>query len=206
MRNFTIILLIILYTSSIPATAFLANEIEWAPAVEGTLYRGNTLTNGAYMAKAKEFSSPVQGYKNGKGEIIPDTPVDPMVYLEVYKDGYLQREVLLTIQSGPDTDPDYEVMISGSGFLPGTSKEWVQEYYNPWAKVAIALRGTPKLEVTISTDKTTYTSNSDQTITAKVQVTNKGNAVAKNVEVTLNIDDLQLGEAAQISSIRPIWN
>ena len=87
MKNFAIILLVLLYTSSIPAAAFLANEIEWAPAVEGTLYRGNNFTNGPYMVKAREFSSPVQGYKNGKGEIIPDTPVDPMVYLEVYKDG-----------------------------------------------------------------------------------------------------------------------
>ena len=85
-----------------------------------------------------------------------------------------QREVLLTIQSGPDIDPDYEVMISGTGFLPGNSKEWVQEYYNPWAKVDIALRGKPELDVTISTDKTTYTSSSDQIITAKVEVKNNG--------------------------------
>jgi len=192
MKNFTIILLILLYTGSIPATAFLANEIEWAPAVESTLYKGNTLTNGPYMVKALEFSSPVQGYKNGKGEILPDTPVDPMVYLEVYKDGNFLREVLLTMQSGADIDPDYEVMISGTGFLSGTSKDWVQEYYNPWAKVAIALRGKPKLDATVSTDKTTYTSSSNQIITAKVEVTNNGYAVARNVDVTLNIDGLKL--------------
>lgn len=192
MKNFTIILLVLLCTSSIPAAAFLANEIEWAPAVEGTLYRGNTLTNGPYMVKALEFSSPAQGYKNGKGEIVPETPVDPMVYLEVYKDGNFQREVLLTMQGGADIDPDYEVMISGTGFLLGTSKEWVQEYYNPWAKVGIALRGKPKLDVTVSTDKTTYTSSSSQVITAKVEVTNNGYAVARNVDVTLNIDGLKL--------------
>ncbi|MCX9082170.1 MAG: hypothetical protein OIN83_08220 [Candidatus Methanoperedens sp.] len=192
MKNFTIILLVLLYTSSIPAAAFLANEIEWAPAVEGTLYRGNTFTNGPYMVKALEFSSPVQGYKNGKGDIVPETPVDPMVYLEVYKDGNFQREVLLTIQSGPDIDPDYEVMISGTGFLPGTSKEWVQEYYNPWSKVGISLRGKPELDVTVSTDKSTFTSSRDQTITGKVEVKNNGDAVARNVDVTLNIDDLKL--------------
>jgi uncharacterized repeat protein (TIGR01451 family) len=144
------------------------------------------------MVKALQFPSPVQGYKNGKGEIIPDTPVDPMVYLEVYKDGNFLREVLLTMQSGPDIDSDYEVRISGMGFLSGNSKEWVQEYYNPWAEVAISLRGKPKLEATVSTDKSTYTSSSSQVITAKVSVTNNGDAVAKNVEVTLNIDDLKL--------------
>jgi len=192
MKNFTIIFLVLLYTSSIPAAAFLANEIEWAPAVESTLHRGNTFTNGPYMVKALEFSSPVQGYKNGKGDIVPETPVDPMVYLEVYKDGNFQREVLLTIQSGPDIDPDYEVMISGTGFLSGSSKGWVQEYYDPWSKVGISLRGKPELDVTVSTDKSTYTSSSNQIITAKVDVTNNGDAVAKNVEVTLNTDDLKL--------------
>jgi len=192
MKHFTIILLTLLYASSIPAAAFLANEIEWAPAVEGTLYRGNTLTNGPYMVKALEFSSPVQGYKNGKGEIVPDTPVNPMVYLEEYKDGNFHREVLLTTQGGADIDPDYEVMISGTGFLPGNSKEWVQEYYNPWAKVAIALRGKPQLDVTVSTDKTTYTSSSYQIITAKVEVKNNGYAVARDVDVILNIDGLKL--------------
>lgn len=192
MKTFMVILIILLFTSSIPAAAYLPNEIEWAPAVESTLYKGNTLTNGPYMAKAQEFSSPVQGHKNTNGEIIPDTPVDPMVYLEVYKDGNFLREVLVTMQSGSDIDPDYEVMISGMGFLSGNSKEWVQEYYKPWAKVAISLRGKPELEATVSTDKSTYTSGSNQIITATVTVNNKGDAVAKNVEVTLNIDELKL--------------
>ncbi len=192
MKTFMAILLILLFTSSIPAAAFLPNEIEWAPAVEGTLYRGNTLTNGPYMIKAVQFPAPVQGYKNGNGEIVPDTPVDPMVYVELYKDGKFLKEVLFALESDADIDSDYEVRLSGMGFLPGNSREWVQEYYNPWAKVAISLRGKPELDVTVSTDKTTYTSSSDQIITAKVNVKNNGNAVAKNVEVTLNIDELKL--------------
>ncbi len=192
MKKFIVILLILISASSIPAAAFLPNEIQWAPAVEGTLYKGKTLTNGPYMVKAVEFSSPVQGYKNGKGDIVPETPVDPMVYLEVYKDGNFLRQVLLTMQSGPDIDPDYEVMISSTGFLSGNSRDWVQEYYNPWAGVGISLRGKPKLDVTVSTDKSTYTSSSNQIITAKVDVKNNGDAVAKNVEVTLNVDDLKL--------------
>jgi uncharacterized repeat protein (TIGR01451 family) len=203
MKKFAIILLILLFTSYMPVAAFTTNEIEWAPAVEGTLYRGNTLTNGAYMVKALQFPSPVQGYKNGNGEIIPDTPVDPMVYLELYKDGNFLKEVLLSMQSGADIDPDYEVRISGTGFLPGTSKEWVQEYYNPWATVAISLRGKPKLEVTVSTEKTSYTSGSDQIITAKVEVKNNGDAIAKNIDVILNTGELKLrgGTADQLHQV-----
>lgn len=192
MKNFMVILLILLFTSSINAEAFNANEIEWASGVEGTLHKGQTLTNGPYMVKAVQFPAPVQGYKNGNGEIIPDTSVDPMVYLELYKDGNFLKEVIFSKQSGPEIYPDYEVLISGTDFLPGNSREWVQEYYNPWAKVAISLRGKPKLDVTVSTDKTSYTSSGDQIITARVEVKNNGDAVAKNVEVTLNIDELKL--------------
>ena len=65
-----------------PGGGFHTNEIEWAPAVEGTLYKGNTLTNEPYMVKAVQFPSPVSGYKNFKGEIIPETSVSPMVYLK----------------------------------------------------------------------------------------------------------------------------
>ncbi len=112
------------------------------------------------MVKAVQFPSPVRGFKNFKGEIIPETAVDPMVYLEVYKDGNFLKEVLLTMQSGAELDPDYEFKISATGFLPGNSKEWVMEYYKPWAKVAVSLRGKPKLNVTVTTEKASYTSSS----------------------------------------------
>ena len=192
MRKFVVLLIIMWFASSFPAAAFITDEIEWAPAVEGTLYKGNTLTNGPYMVKAVQFPSPVRGFKNFKGEIIPETSVDPMVYLEVYKDGTFLKEALLTMQSGPDLDPDYEIKISATGFLPGNSKEWVMEYYKPWAKVAVSLRGKPELDVTVTTEKASYTSSSDQIITAKVNIKNNGDAIAKNVDVLLNPDKLVL--------------
>lgn len=191
-KRFVVLLIIILFASSFPVAAFITDEIEWAPAVESTLYKGSTLTNGPYMVKAVQFPSPVRGFKNFKGEIIPETSVDPMVYLEVYKDGTFLKEALLTMQSGPDLDPDYEVKISGTGFLPGNSKEWVMEYYKPWAKVAVSLRGKPELDVTVTTEKKSYTSSRDQIITAKVTVKNNGDAIAKNVDVLLNPDKLVL--------------
>ena len=66
------------------------------------------------------------------------------------------------------------------------------EYYNPWAKVAVSLRGKPELDVTVTTEKASYTSSSDQMITAKVNIKNNGDAIAKNVDVLLNPDKLVL--------------
>ncbi|MCX9028672.1 MAG: hypothetical protein OIN86_10915 [Candidatus Methanoperedens sp.] len=192
MNKFVVLLIILWFASFFPVAAFSTNEIEWAPAVEGTLSRGSTLTNEPYMVKAVQFPSPVAGYKNFKGEIIPETSVIPMVYLDVYKNGTFIKEALLTMQSGPELDSDYEFKISATEFLPGNSKEWVQEYYNPWAKVAISLRGKPKLDVTVTTEKASYTSSSDQIITATVNIKNNGDAIAKNVDVILNADELYL--------------
>lgn len=204
MAKIVYIFMILLFAGSIQASAFIPNEIEWAPAVEGTLYMGNNLTNGPYTVRAIQFSSPVQGFKNGKGDVVPDTPVDPMAYLEVYKDGNFLKDAILSLQSGPDIDQDYEVMVSSSGFPSGNSQEWVQEYYKPWAKVAVSLRGKPKLDVTVSTEKTTYTSGSDQIITAKVELVNNGDAVARNVDVVFNVDELKL-RGGSTNQLHPVF-
>src|SRR5659263_366642 len=97
MNKFVVLLIILWFASFFPVAAFDTNEIEWAPAVEATLYKGNTLTNEQYMVKAVQFPSPVSGYKNFKGEIIPETSVSPMVYLNVYKNGTFIKEALLNM-------------------------------------------------------------------------------------------------------------
>lgn len=204
MAKIVYILIILLLAFPISTSAFIPNEIEWAPAVEGTLYIRDSLTNGPYTVKAVQFSSPVQGFKNGKGEIVPYETVDPMAYLEIYKDGNFLKDAILSPQSGPDIDSDYEVMISSMGFPSGNSREWVQEYYKPWAKVAVSLRGKPELDVTITTEKTTYTSGSDQIITAKVELKNSGDAVAKNVDVTFNVDELKL-RGGSTTQLHPVF-
>ena len=203
MKRFVVLLIILWFVSSFPVAAFTTDEIEWAPAVEGTLYKGNNITNLPYTVKAVQFPSPVRGFKNFKGEIIPETAVNPMVYLEVYKDGNFLKEVLLSTQSDAELDPDYEFKISATGFLSGNSKEWVMEYYKPWAKVAISLRGKPKLNVTVTTEKASYTSSSDQVITAKVDIKNNGDAIAENVDVILNSDGLALrgGNPGQLHQV-----
>jgi uncharacterized repeat protein (TIGR01451 family) len=187
------IIIFIIFLINIPlAASFTPDDIEWAPAVVGTLYRGQTMTNGPYMVKAVQFPSPVQGFTDFKKNIVPEPPVDPMVYLEIYKNGNLMKEVIMNTQNGPEIDPDYEIRTSVTGILAGTAKEWVYEYYKPWAKVSLSLRGKPKLEVKVTPDKTTYTSNKDEILTAKVDVKNTGNAVARFVDVNLNTGELIL--------------
>lgn len=191
MRIYIVLIIILFCVSISPAASFSTSDIEWAPAVTGTLYKGNSLSNGEYTVKAVELASPVQGYKNLKGEIVPEVPVEPSVLLDIYKNGVFVREIVLTLQTGAYIDPDYEVMLSATEFTAKNSRDWVYEYYNPWAKISISLRGKPKLELTVKTDKTAYTSNSDQAITATITIKNSGDAFAENVDLNLNIGDLK---------------
>lgn len=206
MKNFTV-LIIILWLTSISSTVsamsetnFSVSDVEWDVAVSGTLYRGNTLSNGEYTTKAMQFSSPVPGIKNMQGNIVPDDVVYQMVYLNIYKNGVFIRETIMDMTNGPYIDPDYDVKITVTGFLKRNAKEWVYEYYNPWASISIQTRAKPKLEVEIITDKAIYTSHDDNIISAKVKIINSGGAFAKNVDVNLNIGELKLrgGDISQL--------
>ncbi len=193
--NKTLILILIVLLLEIPlASSFTSSENDyWAPATEATLYIKNNFTNGPYMVSAVQFPTPVPGFKKLiTNEIFPETPVSPVVYLEIYKNGALMKETVLSLQSANEIDPDYEVKVSLINILPGTSRDWVMEYYNPWAKVSISLRGKPKLEVTVTTDKTNYVSSTDEILTATVKVTNTGDSDARDVEVDLDPGVLQL--------------
>jgi len=191
--NKALIFILIILLLEIPlASSYTSSDIEWAPAIEATLYKGGNLTNGPYSVIAVQFPTPVRGFKNYKNEIEPETIVSPMVYLEIYKNGALMKEIVLTRESWIEIDTDYEVKVSLTDILPGTSRDWVDVYYNPWAKVSISLRGKPKLEVKVTTDKTNYVSNTDDIMTATVEVKNTGDAIARDVEVILNPGVLQL--------------
>ncbi len=191
MQHSAILFIIFLCMSISSAAGFSPGDIEWGTAVSGTLYRGDTLANGEYMVKAEQFSSSVPGDKDINGNIVPETPVDPSVFLGIYKNGTLLKEIVMYPVSEAYIDPDYEVKVSVTGFLSKNAKEWVSEYYKPWATISIAKRAIPELEVKVTADKDPYTSNSDLIITAKIEVKNSG-AFAKNVDVNLNTGELML--------------
>lgn len=130
MKSFAVLIIILWLINPVSASDFSPNDIEWAPAVSATLYKGGTLTNGEYMIKAIQFSSPVPGVKNIKGEIVPETDVNPSVLLEIYKNGTLVKEIILTLQSEPYIDSDYEIKISATGFTAKNAKEWYMSIIN----------------------------------------------------------------------------
>jgi uncharacterized repeat protein (TIGR01451 family) len=190
MRRY-IIIFIIISLSINSSSAFFPNDIEWGTATSSTLHKGGTITNGEYMVKAVNFAAPVQGHKELiTGNIVPD-PIEPSVLLELYKNGVFMKQIVFNMQSEPYIDLDYEVMVSVTGFLDKNAREWVFEYYDPSATVALSIRGKPKLDITITTDKDTYTSNGDNAIVATYKVTNNGEARAKSVDLNFNPGDLK---------------
>ncbi|MFA4934826.1 MAG: DUF11 domain-containing protein [Candidatus Methanoperedens sp.] len=205
MKRYLAVLIIILWSVSLAsAPSYTLNDIEWGTPVTGTLSKNGTLTNGEYMVRAIQFPSPVPGIKNINGNIIPETDVDPMVMLEIYKNGVLIKEIIMNLQSEAYIDPDYKVKVWASGFPAKNARGWVYEYYSvepPWATTSIQTwANPPKIDVAVTTDKNAYTSYTDQIITAKVTVTNSGESRAKNIDVYLNTGELQLrgGDASQL--------
>ena len=193
MRRYLGVLVIAIWLiGAVSAETFSPNEIEWSAAVTGTLYKDGTLTSGDYMVKAVQFPSAVQGRQDIYKNWLPETEVDPMVYLEIYKKGVLIKEIIMTPASGSYIDTDYEAKIYATTFMSRSAKEWIYQFYNPWATVAIEIRAKPSLQVTVTTDKSAYTSSDDRVMTATVTVTNSGNAVAKNVDINLNTGELKL--------------
>lgn len=201
MKGYLVLILTIFLSVNITSVAaFSSNDIEWDTATTGTLSKGGILTNGDYTVKAVQFASAVPGVKDINGNIIPETDVDPSVLIEIYENNVLIKDLVMTTQSEAYIHPDYEVKVSTTGFNARNAKEWVYEYYNPSVSVSVQLRAKPKIEVTVATDKTTYTSYKDQAITATVTVKNTGKAFAKNVDVNLDLGELKLrgGDISQL--------
>lgn len=199
--------LIIIFLFTGMASAWVLGDIEWASAVTGPLHKGESLSNGNYTVKVVQLTSPVPGYKKINGDIVPENPVDePSALVDIYKNGVFMQEIVMSYLSNTYIDPDYEVNVTipftnpPTGFPASNATEWVYEYYNPWVTIAISVRGKPQLDVTVTTDKTAYTSSRDLIITANVAVTNNGDARARNVDVNLNTGGLQVqgGDTRQL--------
>jgi len=115
MRWYTIVSIIIIlalvYESGI-CCDYSPGDIEWATAVTGTLHKGGTLTNGNTWSRR---CSSLQAYQEKR--LIPqalstEEEVDPMVYLEIYKNGVLIKEFVMTTASEAYIDPDYEAKVT----------------------------------------------------------------------------------------------
>jgi uncharacterized repeat protein (TIGR01451 family) len=186
--TFLIIYLIIVF----PVQAFSTGNIEWGNSVSSTLYKNDAITFGNYTFKAVEFPGPVLGVKDIGGNWVPETDVDPAALLEISKDGNIINSIAISSISESYIDPNYEFRIEATEFPSRNAKEWVYQYYKPWTTLSVQLRGVPKLEVSISTDKTEYTSNIDNEIVVTTTVTNTGEAYAQSIDVNIDIGSLSL--------------
>lgn len=173
------------------AAAYNPGDVQWASGSSATLRLNNNFSNRDYMVKAVGFPSPVMAQDRYHPEV-PAEPVTGFVKLELYKNGVLLKDdILLTLVDSSYTSPDDEVKVTVTGLPSSNSKDWVYESYNPWASVTLQLRGKPKLEISISTDKSEYTSHSDLEIKATYTIKNTGSADAKNLDFTINLGDLR---------------
>jgi uncharacterized repeat protein (TIGR01451 family) len=186
-----IIIFIFIFCLVNTAGAWSVGDIQWADAVSVTVYKDNMVTVGNYSVKAVQFSGPVLGIKDIGGNWVPDENVYPSVIIEVYRDGKLIGNVGMNMQSEPYIDPDYEVKISATSFPDKNAKDWIYQFYNPWVTLDVQVRAVPKLELSVSTDKTEYNSNEDNEIITTVSIANTGQGFAKNVDVNLDIGGLQ---------------
>ncbi|KCZ70976.1 hypothetical protein ANME2D_03005 [Candidatus Methanoperedens nitroreducens] len=208
MRIYIAVIVILWSVNLASAAGFNTEEIQWGAGVTGTLYRDGTLTNGEYTIKVMEFTSHVQGVKSIQDKtikIVPENPVEPMVYLEVYKNGTFIRDVVLNMVNDIYTDPDYEFRVSAVEFPSKSATEWVMEYYNPWAKISLQKRGKPDFEVTFkfTPDRTTFFNG--ETVIASITLKNKGEAFAKNVDVNLDAVPLKPW-AGEISKLHKYYS
>jgi len=190
-KIFLIITILWLVGYMLPVQAFSTGNIEWAPAISGTLYKGDILTNGNYTVKAVEFPGPVIGHKSFGGDWTTETDVEPAVMLEIYKNNILINRIGMSLQEEPFVDSDYEIRISVTGFPAKNAKEWIYQYYGPWVNLDMQLRAIPKVDVAIATDKSEYTSHEDNEIILTTTVTNNGDSFAQEIDVNIDVGDLQ---------------
>lgn len=196
------ILSAVLFAVVITASA----EAQWAEPVSSEMHTGGVLNNGDYSVKASQFSQPVLGVRDINGNIVPRDDFESTVFLELFKNGLLINEFTLTLSDNTFVTADEEIKVTLTDILPQHSKEWVYEYYNPWAKIEVSLRGLPEFKISVDTDQNTYTSNRDDIIHLKVGIENRGEGDIENVKVSISTEDLSLvlGKQKNLNPSYPI--
>lgn len=194
-----LLITLILCATSITCSAYDPDDIQWAPEKSSKLHTDSTLTLDEYRVDVVELPSPVEGnvpVGRYEGDVEPDEPVTPFVILNLYKDGQLIKSDI-TLYGGTDetnayTTSDHELKIKATEFPSSTAKEWVYEYYNPWATISMRKRGIPELTVTVTTDKDSYNSRSYSHFKATIKLENTGDAYAKNLKLNIDTGGLTL--------------
>lgn len=157
------------------------SQLQWTGGVSGKLMRGEALTYKGYSVEVIAFPAPVESSKY-KAE--PEEPVTPFVGLNISKNGKFISSFALGLSESYIV-PDGELKVTAKELPAQNAREWIFESYAPWAIIELNPRGTPRLGVSIQTDKDKYTSSYATDIVTTVTLENTGSADAVNVDMAI---------------------
>ncbi|MDG6244255.1 MAG: BatD family protein [Methanolobus sp.] len=180
-KLFSLLLVIsVLFVSS--ATAYTLDDVEWSESksASGTLQWGNTLKSGEYTVKVEDFNK------------------DGFVSIGVYRAGQLEKKSPLRAGEGfefrdADKGDDLRVFVKT---VKLNIDSWSGNMVDPTAVVEVYERGLPEMDIVIKTDKDTYDPrpNAYQQIVTTIDVKNKGDAEALNMDLEIDVDGMELAE------------
>jgi len=182
---FKYILIVLLYISSscLLVQAWGNDDlIYWTDEKSDKLYWGETFDNDIYTVEAYDFPR-----TDIKGQI-----GTPYVGVNLYKDGELvYSDSMLTFDF---FKYDGEVLVKVVDLMPSSDIHWQDDTYEPWAKIEIALRGLPDLDIDVETekgnDKDTFKLTNSK-IPVTINIKNEGDAPLEDVDIYIDTDGLE---------------
>ncbi len=166
------------------AQTFESSQLQWTAGVSGKLLRGEVLSYNGYAVQVAAFPAPAE---SAKYRPEPEEPVEPFVGLNISKNGSFIGNVVLGLGESYIV-PDGELRITANELPAKNAREWLFESYAPWAVIELNPRGTPRLGVSIQTDKDVYVSSYTADVIATVQLENTGTADAVNVDLVIDTE------------------
>jgi len=176
--RYLVFIVLVISNLAIITQAWEEDDIIWAQGKSGTLNWGDKLENGNYTVEAYDF--PRTDIKGNIGT--------RFVGIKLYENDVLVKTESLGIYD--KLIHDGEIRVTADDLMQSTDIHWQDDTYNPWANVRMELRGIPKLEVTITTNKNTY-KLTDSKISATIKANNYGDSPLEDVELDIDIDGLE---------------
>lgn len=178
------IIIFIALFGAIATADFESSQLQWTQGVSGKVMRGEVLTYKGYSVEVVAFPAPVE---SAKYTAEPEEPVEPFVGLNISKNGRFISTVALRLGESYIV-PDGELKVTARELPAKNAKEWIFESYAPWTVIELNPRGTPRLGVSIQTDKDKYVSSYTTEVVVTVKLENTGSADAVNVDVVIDTE------------------
>jgi PGF-CTERM protein/uncharacterized repeat protein (TIGR01451 family) len=179
------IIIVMLYVSSscVLVQAWENDDlIYWTDVKSDKLYWGETFKNDIYTVEAYDFPR-----TDIKGQI--DTPY---VGVNLYKNGELVYSDSMIVFD--DFKYDGEVKVTVTELMKSSDIHWQNDTYEPWAKIEIALRGLPDLDIDVETEKNNDKDTfklTDSKIPVTINMKNKGDAPLEDINIYIDINGLK---------------